>query len=215
MDRSRRQFLTGVGAVVGGTAMSQILGPTSAGAAQDVPLTNWAGNLTYGIGRLHSARSVEDVQAFVRAHDRLKVLGTRTASTTSPTAHELLSVREMNQVVARSGGADGDDRGRHELRSALPLLDQKVSRCTTCVLPHISVAGAAATATHGSGVRNGNLATAVSSFEFVTAAGDVVQLSRDKDPRRSGAVVNLGALGVVTKVTLDVQPTFRCGRTST
>ena len=76
-------------------------------------------------------------------------------------------------------------------------------------LPHISVAGACATATHGSGIKNGNLATAVSALEFVTANGDVLTLSRDKDGDTfKGAVVNLGALGVVTKLTLDIQPAF-------
>ena len=65
------------------------------------------------------------------------------------------------------------------------------------------------TATHGSGVKNGNLATAVSALEIVTANGNVRTLSREKDSNEfHGAVVNLGALGVVTKVTLDVQPTF-------
>ena len=76
-------------------------------------------------------------------------------------------------------------------------------------LPHISVAGACATATHGSGIRSGNLATAVSALELVTADGDVLKLSRTRDGDTFlGAVVNLGALGVVTKVTLDIEPTF-------
>ena len=76
-------------------------------------------------------------------------------------------------------------------------------------LPHISIAGACATATHGSGIRNGNLATAVSALELVTASGDVLTLSREKDGSTFlGAVVNLGALGVVTKVTLDIEPAF-------
>jgi xylitol oxidase len=76
-------------------------------------------------------------------------------------------------------------------------------------LPHISVAGACGTATHGSGEKNGNLSTAVSALEFVTAAGDVVKLSRHQDGETfRGAVVGLGALGVITKVTLDIQPTY-------
>jgi xylitol oxidase len=70
-------------------------------------------------------------------------------------------------------------------------------------LPHLSVAGATATATHGSGDRHGNLATAVSSLELVIADGDQVRLGRD-----SGAVVHLGALGVVTALWLDIEPTF-------
>ena len=77
-------------------------------------------------------------------------------------------------------------------------------------LPHVSVAGACATATHGSGSKNGNLSTAVSALEIVTADGEVITLSRQKDGERfAGAAVALGGLGVITKVTLDVQPSFQ------
>ena len=76
-------------------------------------------------------------------------------------------------------------------------------------LPHISVAGACATGTHGSGDGNGNLASAVSAVEMVTADGDLVTVSRDADPGRfPGTVVGLGALGIVTRLTLDTVPAF-------
>jgi xylitol oxidase len=74
-------------------------------------------------------------------------------------------------------------------------------------LPHISIAGAIATATHGSGSGNGNLATAVSAIEFVGADGGVVAARRG-DADFDGMVVHLGALGVVSRVTLDVRPAF-------
>jgi xylitol oxidase len=74
-------------------------------------------------------------------------------------------------------------------------------------LPHISVAGAVATATHGSGVRNANLAAAVSGLEFIDGTGEQVTLTR-ADGDLAGAVVGLGALGVVTALTLDVVPAF-------
>jgi xylitol oxidase len=76
-------------------------------------------------------------------------------------------------------------------------------------LPHISVAGAIATATHGSGDANGNLATAVEALKLVAADGDVMTLSREQHGEQfDGAVVGLGGLGVVTEVTLAVQPAF-------
>jgi xylitol oxidase len=76
-------------------------------------------------------------------------------------------------------------------------------------LPHISVAGACSTATHGSGAGNGNLATAVSGMEMVAASGDLVEISRDDDPQLMDAVtVGLGAFGVLTRLTLAVEPTF-------
>ncbi|HMB96599.1 MAG TPA: D-arabinono-1,4-lactone oxidase, partial [Tepidisphaeraceae bacterium] len=76
-------------------------------------------------------------------------------------------------------------------------------------LPHISVAGACATATHGSGENNRNLATAVIAMELIKADGQVVALSRDQNGEEfNGMVVALGGLGIVTKLTLDIQPTF-------
>ena len=74
-------------------------------------------------------------------------------------------------------------------------------------LPHISVAGAVSTATHGSGVANGNVATAVAALELVRSDGEIVWLRRD-EPDFDGAVVALGALGVVTRVVLDVRPAY-------
>ena len=76
-------------------------------------------------------------------------------------------------------------------------------------LPHISVAGACATATHGSGDGNGNLSTAVAAVEIVTADGEAIQMSRDLHGEQfDGMVVALGGLGIVTKLTLDIVPSF-------
>jgi xylitol oxidase len=74
-------------------------------------------------------------------------------------------------------------------------------------LPHISIGGAVATATHGSGDRNGNLATAVAALELVTSEGDVLHVSRGDDDF-AGMVVGVGALGVVTRLTLDIEPRY-------
>jgi alditol oxidase len=91
-----------------------------------------------------------------------------------------------------------------------PYLDRKgFALHNLASLPHISVAGACSTATHGSGEKNGNLATAASALEMVTADGEMVELSRQRDGEVfRGAVVGLGSLGVITKVTLDIQPTY-------
>jgi xylitol oxidase len=212
MNPGKRRFLGRCAAIAGGSAMARLLGAPSPGEAADPPLTNWAGNLTYSTSRLHRARSLDDIRTFVRGHERLRVLGTRHCfNAIADSRDALLSIRDMAGLIAVDTAArTATVEGGVSYGQLCPELDRRgLALHNLASLPHISVAGACATATHGSGVRNGNLATAVSGLEIVTADGGVLTLSRDKDgPTFDGAVVALGALGVVTKVTLDVQPSF-------
>jgi xylitol oxidase len=212
VDQSRRRFVGQCAAVASTSAVSAVIGRIPAEAAQGPPLRNWAGNYQYSTTRVTSARSLADVQTFVRAHAHFTVLGPRHCfNGSADTADDFLSLREMKEVV-------GLDRAARTvtIESGLsygqlcPSLDRDgFALHNLASLPHISVAGACATGTHGSGSNNGNLATAVSAFEIVTAGGDVLSIARGKDVRTfQAAVVNLGALGVVTKLTLDVQPAF-------
>jgi len=212
VDHSRRQFVGQCAAVASTSAVSAMIGRIPAEAGQTPPLRNWAGNYQYSTTSITSARSLAEVQAFVRTHARFKVLGTRHCfNGIADSADHFLSLREMKDIV-------GLDRAARTItvESGLsygqlcPSLDRDgFALHNLASLPHISIAGACATGTHGSGVKNGNLSTAVSAFEMVTAGGDVLSIARRKDLRTFQAtVVNLGALGVVTKVTLDVQPAF-------
>ncbi|PYE53246.1 FAD-binding protein [Deinococcus yavapaiensis] len=173
---------------------------------------NWAGNVEYDAARWHAPTTVDEVRQIVRNADRVRSLGTRhTFNDLANTAADLLSTHLLNRVVALDeeartvtieGGVRYGELGRflHARGFALHNLAS---------LPHISVVGACATATHGSGDRAGNLATAVTALELVTASGDVETFSRASHPDVfSGMVVNLGALGVVTKATLRVEAAF-------
>jgi xylitol oxidase len=212
MNCSKRQFIKRCATILGGSAVSGMFGRASVSASSEGTLANWAGNYRYSTDRLYRARSLEQVQEFVKQHGQLRVLGTRHCfNGIADSTHNLLSLREMDQVVGL------DQRARTVTVEAgmsygqlCPYLDAKgFALHNLASLPHISIAGACATATHGSGPKNGNLSTTVSAMEIVTAGGEVLKLSRDKDGRTfQGGVVNLGALGVVTKVTLDVEPTF-------
>ncbi len=191
-------------------AASPLLSPLFAWASEK--LTNWAGNLAYGTDRLYSARSAEDVRSFVREHRKLKVLGTRHCfNDIADTSSEFLSLKAQDKVLALDPKAHTVtvEAGITYGQLCPYLHRQGFALHNLASLPHISVAGACSTATHGSGEKNGNLATAVSSLEIVTASGEVLRLSRDKDGETFyGAIVGLGGLGVITKVTLDIQPTF-------
>ena len=190
---------------------SPVIGPLSAWADEQ-KLTNWAGNLAYSTQRLREAASEAQLRSLLRSLDKVKVLGTRHCfNSIADSSHNLLSLKPMHGVVAL-------DRGTHTVTvqagitygQLCPYLDSHgFALHNLASLPHISIAGACSTATHGSGQKNGNLATAVAGLEIVTAAGDVMKLSRKADGEVfQGAVVGLGALGAITKITLDIQPTY-------
>jgi xylitol oxidase len=212
MNHSRRRFFGQCAAVVSTPAVSAMIGGIPAAAAQVSPLRNWAGNYRYSTSRITSPTSLAQVQEFVRSHKRFKVLGSRHSfNGIADSADDFLSLREMKEVLEldRAGRRVTAQSGM-SYGQLCPYLDQQgFALHNLASLPHISIAGACATGTHGSGVKNGNLSTAVSALEIVTAGGDVISIARDTDLRTfQAAVVNLGALGVVTKVTLDVQPAF-------
>lgn len=189
-----------------------VISPLMAWASAN-KLTNWAGNIEYGTDNLYPAGSLEQARSFVTGHNKLKVLGTRHCfNTIADSTHDFLSLKSMDEVVALDSAARTVtiDSGITYGKLAPYLHEKGFALHNLASLPHISVAGACSTATHGSGEKNGNLATAVSGLQFVDAAGNVIELSRKNDGGETfnGAVVGLGALGVITKITLDLQPTF-------
>jgi xylitol oxidase len=176
-------------------------------------LTNWAGNHAYGAARLHEPESIEQLQELVRNTRPLRVLGSRHSfNDIADTTGHLLSLRRMPRVfeLDRAAGTVTVDGGVRYGDVCGPLDAAGFALNNLASLPHISVAGACATATHGSGDRIGNLASVVSALEVVTADGEIVTFARDRNADVfNGAVVALGGLGVVSSLTLDLQPTFR------
>lgn len=187
--------------------------PSAAGIFHQDKLKNWAGNLTYSTGNVFYPKTVSEVQELVKKTDRLRGLGTRHCfNTIADSKYNLISSNNLKNILSL-------DTANHTLTveggikygELSPWLDEKgYALQNLASLPHISVAGSITTATHGSGVKNGNLSTAVRGLEIVIADGSVITLSKDKDGDIfNGAVVGLGALGIITKVTLDVLPTYK------
>jgi alditol oxidase len=176
-------------------------------------LMNWAGNHAYVAGRMHEPASIEELQEIVRETPSLRVLGSRHSfNDIADTTGDLVSLRRMPRTfdLDRIAGTVTVDGGVRYGEICGPLDAAGFALHNLASLPHISVAGACATATHGSGDGSGNLATAVTALEVVTADGEIVVFSRDRTPDAfHGAVVSLGGLGVVTSLTLELQPTFR------
>ncbi|MEU4158074.1 D-arabinono-1,4-lactone oxidase [Actinoplanes sp. NPDC026670] len=173
-------------------------------------LTNWAGNIEFGARRLHRPGTLDELREVVTGSERLRVLGSgHSFNRLADTDGDLISLAGLPRTVeiAADAATVKIDGGMRYGELAAHLAGAGLAVHNMASLPHISVAGAVATATHGSGVRNGNLATAVAGLEILRADGSVTTLDRS-DPDLAGAVVGLGALGVVTALTLDVMPAF-------
>ncbi len=173
---------------------------------------NWADNITYRAARVHAPRTLEEVQDLVRGSQKVRALGSRHSfNAIADTPADLISLEHFDQVGPI-------DHARHTVTIAGGVrygqLCEQLNRAGYALpnlasLPHISVAGASATATHGSGNHNGSLATAVSALEVVTADGSLRIFSREQHGDTfAGMVVALGGLGIVTRLTLDLVPHF-------
>lgn len=174
---------------------------------------NWAGNYTYTAREIHYPETIEQVRQTVKKAAKIRALGsTHSFNDIADTPGEQISLSRLNVVPTldreRSTVTVGAGAKYGQISEWLDAAGFALPNLAS--LPHISVAGATATATHGSGLRNRSLASAVSALEFVTADGDLVTLSRQEDGEKfAGAVVSLGGLGVTTRITLDLVPAFQ------
>jgi len=175
-------------------------------------LKNWAGNVEYSTANLYAAKSVEEVKEYVRQQSKMKVLGTRHCfNTIADSKDAFLSLTEMQDPPLLDEAARTVTVEANVTYGRLaPFLQAKgYALHNLASLPHISVAGACSTGTHGSGEKNGNLSTAVRALQIVTAAGDFVDVHKKDGEKFNAAVVGLGALGAITRVMLELQPTFQ------
>jgi alditol oxidase len=172
---------------------------------------NWAGNVPYCATHYHTPTTLAELQTIVRNAQKLRVVGSRHSFTNITDCTEtILSLAGLDKTVTIdreqhtatvNAGITYEELGPHLHRAGYGLHN-------LASLAHISVIGACMTATHGSGP-HGNLSTAIAGLELITADGEQVTLSRAQDGDRFlGAVVTVGALGVVTQVTLDLVPTY-------
>src|SRR6266536_1055802 len=144
--------------------------------------SNWAGNYTYHAAKFHQPETVEQIQGLVSRSNKLKALGTRHSfNDIADSPGDLISLERFDKIVAL-------DHGRRSLTVEAGVRYGQLARWlhregyalhNLASLPHISVAGACATATHGSGDRNGNLATAALALEVINANGELLSIWRE------------------------------------
>jgi xylitol oxidase len=176
------------------------------------PLTNWAGNVKFRAAHVQRPASVAELQRLVTRTARIRAVGTaHSFSRIADTTGDLVSAENLpTRIQIDAAGSSVTVSAGLRYSDVAPRLNAAgLALANLASLPHISIAGAVATGTHGSGDANAGLAAAVSALELVIGTGETITVRRDTDPGRfPGLVVALGACGVVTSLTLDVVPAF-------
>jgi alditol oxidase len=173
---------------------------------------NWAGNQRFQPSNVHQPGSRGELHRIVAGSTRVKAIGSRHSfNTIADTSGDLISLANFDHVTHID-----PDRMTATVGAGIPyasfcaeLHEAGYAVHNMASLPQITLAGACATATHGSGDQNGNLATAVRALTLVTAEGDAVTIDREEQPDDFRAiVVGLGGFGIVTDMTLDILPAY-------
>ncbi len=214
----KREFLKLSGNILAVSMLSPILSCREAAAPSakktlGASRANWANNLIYDSNTFYEPRNIGELQQIVKENKKIKALGTKHCfNKIADSRFSHVSIRNMNRIVSvdsrqMTATIEG---GASYGQICTALHEEGYALHNLASLPHISLAGAIATATHGSGVSNSNLGAMVSALEFINTDGDLVTLSRNgHGDEFSGMITHLGGLGILTKLTLDLQPTFQ------
>ena len=168
---------------------------------------NWAGTHEFAASTVHNPTTIDEAQAIVARTERIRPLGTRHSFNDIADGVELISLVGVAPDVSTDGATVTVTGGTKYAVVASWLEERGLALHNMGSLPHISVAGATSTATHGSGTSLGNLATGIRALEFITPSGELETIAFG-DPDFGGAAVALGALGPISRVTLAVQPSY-------
>jgi xylitol oxidase len=179
--------------------------------------TNWAGNVVYGAARTHRPETMDELRRIVARAPKIRALGSgHSFSLVADTTADLVRLDGLPAEVRidRENGTATVTAGMRYAEVAAELNRAGLALANMASLPHISVAGSVATGTHGSGDGQRSLAASVVALQLAGPDGDLRELGRDADPETfPGAVVALGAAGVVTRLTLRVEPAFEVAQT--
>jgi xylitol oxidase len=173
-------------------------------------MQNWSKNVDFNDRAFLQPESLTALQELVRSNAKLRARGTahcfnEIANTSSYAINlaQMPKTIEVNPVSKSVTVAAGLKYG--ELAPELHKQGWALNNLAS--LPHISIAGSISTGTHGSGIKNQNLANQVLSLDLLTAEGELRHIDR-ANPAFNALVVGLGLGGIVYQYELKIEPTF-------
>ena len=179
--------------------------------------SNWSGRLRAKPARIASLSSEAEVVDAVRSATnsglRMRVVGAaHSHAPLVPTEGAVFDLAGMNGLVAvdRTAGTARVRAGTRIADLGVPLRAEGVALLNQGDIDRQAIAGAVATGTHGTGENLRNLSASVVGARLVLADGSRVECSAEHEPELfQAARLNLGALGVITELTLAVRPAYR------
>lgn len=178
-------------------------------------MKNWAGNIKFQDSKTLAPKSISEIQDIVRTNRKVKARGTaHSFNTIADTKYVALLLDQMPKeiIINKEKKSVTVSAALKYGEVAEELHKNGLALHNLASLPHISIAGAIATGTHGSGSNNGNLATAVKSFDVVLADGSFRNINSSDGDLYYGGVIGLGLVGIVVRVELNIQSTFNLGQ---
>jgi xylitol oxidase len=174
-------------------------------------MQNWSKNVDFNDRAFLQPESLAELQELVRSNAKLRARGTghcfNEIANTSSYAINLSKMPRVIEVSASTNSAKVSSGLTYgELAPALHSQGWALNNLAS--LPHISTAGSISTGTHGSGIKNQNLANQVLSLDIVTAEGELRHIDRT-NPAFNALVVGLGLGGIVYQYELKIEPTFK------
>jgi xylitol oxidase len=171
---------------------------------------NWAGNVTFGTERHLAPKSLDELSELVAASRKIKVQGSK---------HSFNTIADSTDTLVSLQNFYGIDEPNVESRTvkigggvtygqlAVFLESRGWALSNLASLPHISVIGACATATHGSGRLNKNLSNDLLSLDVMGPDGELRSIAAGSAEAKL-ACIGLGAVGVIVGATVRIEPVY-------
>lgn len=207
---TRRQFLS-ASVLAGMYGLSPWSKATGSGS---LPWRNWSGGqVAHPAGRLQPSSVDQLVSMLKSTKGQLRPVGSGHSFTALvPTDGYLVVIDQLSGLLARNDEMQqatfGAGSRLGDMGPLLTAIDQAMF-----ILPDIdrqTLAGATATATHGTGLSVTNLSGYIEALQLATPAGEILDLDANHEPDIfTAARVSLGALGIVTQITLQNRKPYR------